>query len=309
MSQDENKRIGLVVGRESDWPSAFMAAVNERDEGIIAELVQLGGTLMDDIYPYAVIVDRMSHEVPYYRAYLQHAAVLGCYIIDNPFTWSVDNKFFGMALAKKLGLKIPRTAVLPNKNIDGDIAPDSFRNLVYPMNWQGIIDYVGVPAIFKDIRIGGRPAVYRVHSIDELIQRYDESGTRTMLLQQIVESDVHIHCFVIGRESVLLLRYSLADGRYLPGTISTSEGVGLHLAKDALTLTRAYGYDINMVEFVVKDGQVYVINSTNPTPVMDKALMDPEQFAWCVRKIADIAISRVRRPLPQRAIFEFEPKP
>lgn len=306
MSQDESKRIGLIVGREWDWPSAFMEAVNRREAGVTAELVKLGGTFMDEACTYDVIVDRMSHEIPYYRAFLKYAAINNTYVINNPFTWSADSKFFAVVLANRLGLASPRTVVLPNKHIEIEVVPDSFRNLTYPMDWQAIIDYVGVPAIFKDIHVGGRSPVHRVSNVDELIQRYDESGTRTKILQQVIESDHHVHCFVVGQEKVMALRYSPAHGRYLPDIIAGDDPVGQRLGQDALRLTHAYQYDVNMVEFVLKDDTVYVINGTNPAPEMDKELMTPEQFAWCVHEVAELAVQRARRPLRQRAIFTLE---
>ena len=306
MSQDESKRIGLIVGREWDWPSAFMDAVNRRESGVVADLVKLGGTFMDEACTYDVIVDRMSHEIPYYRAFLKYAAINNTYVINNPLTWSADSKFFGVVLANRLGFNSPRTVVLPNKHIEIEVVPDSFRNLTYPMDWQAIIDYVGVPAIFKDIHAGGRRPVHRVSNVDELIQRYDESGTRTKILQQVIESDDHIHCFVVGQEKVMALRYSQADGRYLPDVIAGDVRLGQRLGNDALTLTRAYQYDINMVEFVIKDDQVYVINGTNPAPEMDKELMTPEQFEWCVNEMAELALRRAHRPLRQRAIFTLD---
>jgi hypothetical protein len=70
MARGTEKRIGLIVGREWSFPPAFIKEVNEREEGVAAELVQLGGTRMDDPTNYAVLVDRISHEVPYYRSYL-----------------------------------------------------------------------------------------------------------------------------------------------------------------------------------------------------------------------------------------------
>lgn len=305
MSRDESKRIGLIVGREWDWPSAFMDAVNQRERGVTADLVKLGGTFMDEACTYDVIVDRMSHEIPYYRAFLKYAAINDTYVINNPFTWSADSKFFAVVLANKLGLASPRTVVLPNKHIEIEVVPDSFRNLIYPMDWQAIIDYVGVPAIFKDNQAGGRGIVHRVNNVDELIQRYDESGTRTKILQQVIESDVHIHCFVMGQTKVMGLRYSPAEGRYLPDIIAGDDPVGQQLGNDALRLTRAYQYDVNMVEFVVRGDEVYVINGTNPAPAMDKELMTPEQFEWCVNEIAELAVYRTRRPLQQRAIFSL----
>lgn len=299
-----HKRIGMIVGRERDWSSAFMDAVARLDMGVQAELVKLSGTFMDEPCPYDVIIDRMSHEVPYYRVYLEYAALQGAYIINNPFTWSADSKFFGLALVNRLGFVSPRTIVLPNKHVEKDMTPDSFRNLVYPMDWQGIIDYVGVPAIFKNINSGGRYAVHRVQSVDELIQRYDESGTLTMILQQVVEADQHIHCFVFGREKVVALQYLPDDGRYHDQNFSLDDTLGHQLIHQSLTLTRAYGYDVNMVEFVKSGDQLYVINCTNPAPVMNKALMTQTQFEHCLNEFARIAIDRAKRPYPQRSIFD-----
>ncbi len=298
------KRIGMIVGRERDWSQAFMDAVVSLDMGVQAELVKLSGTFMDEPCPYDVIIDRMSHEVPYYRVYLEYAALQGAYIINNPFTWSADSKFFGLALVNRLGFTSPRTIVLPNKHIEKDMTPDSFRNLVYPMDWQSIIDYVGVPAIFKNINSGGRHAVHRVHSVDELIQRYDESGTLTMILQQVVEAEQHIHCFVFGRETVVTLQYLPDDCRYHTQTLSLDDELGRQLVHQSLTLTRAYGYDVNMVEFVQHGDQLYVINCTNPAPVMNLELMTVEQFDHCLNEFARMAIDRAKRPYPQRSIFD-----
>lgn len=298
------KKIGMIVGRDQNWPQAFMDAIARMDMGIEAELVKLSGTFMDEPCPYAVIIDRISHEVPYYRIYLEHAALQGAYIINNPFTWSADNKFFGLALVNRLGFTTPRTIVLPNKHVEKDMAPESFSNLVYPMDWQGIIEYVGVPAVFKNINSGGRYAEHRVHSVDDLIQRYDESGTLTMVLQQIVAAEQHIHCFVFGHEKVMAFHYLPENGRYHPQIVSFEDKLGQQLVHQSLTLTRAYGYDVNMVEFVRQGDQLFVINCTNPAPIISKELMTDDQFDNCVEEFARIAIERAKRPYPQRSIFD-----
>jgi hypothetical protein len=118
---------------------------------------------------------------------------------------------------------------------------------------------------------------------------------------------MHIHSFVIGQEQTLLLRYDQGDGRYLPGVISTEDEIGQTLRRASLTLTRAYQYDINMVEFVLEeDGEPCVINSTNPAPVINRTLMTGEQFNWLVAAAADLVISRAKRPLPQQAILQLD---
>jgi hypothetical protein len=300
MSRNEKKVIGFIIGRERDLPEAVIAQVNSQYEDVTAEMVKIGGTFLDDIVPYDVIIDRMSHEIPYYRTYVKYAALQGCDVINDPFVWSNDSKFFAGALLRKLGLHTPRTMVLPNKEIAAETVPDSYRNLIYPMDWQAIVGYIGSPAIFKDVRSGGRRFAHRVNSVEDLIQRYDESGTRTMILQQVIESDQQIHCLVIGREKTMLMPYSLGAGRYLDSEPGLDERLKERVTSTALTIAEVYGYDINMSEYVVRDGEIYLINGTNPSPVMDRELMTAAQFDWIVREIAELAVSRARNPVPLR---------
>jgi hypothetical protein len=304
MGQENKERVGLIVGREKDWPTAFIEQMEARRVGITAELVKIGGTFMNEACPYSVIFDRMSQVIPYYRSYVKYAAMHGSYIINDPFVWSADSRFFATALVDRLGLQGPRTVVLPNKDIETPVVPDSFRNLEYPMNWEGIIEYVGVPAIFKETRSGGRRWAHRVNSVDDLIQRYDESGTRTMILQEIISDGKHIHCLVIGKETVMPLCYSRPDNRYLAEDALTDNPHAAKIISSAVAISQAYGYDINMVEYVLRDDQVYVINGTNPAPVIDKQLMTDHHFEWAVNETVSLAIKRIKEPLPQRLTFD-----
>ena len=306
MSDTSIKRnsIGLLVGRETDWPEAFIAAVKKKGSGVEAEYIKLGGTYMDDACPYPVIMDRMSHEIPYYRTYVKYAALNGAYVINNPFVWSADNRFFGTTVANRLGLRSPRTIVLPNKETDAETVPESFRNLLYPMDWEGIIEYVGVPAIFKEILSGGRRLSFRVRSVDELIQRYDESGTRTMILQEVIPGGEHVHCFVVGGADALIMQYSPEQNRYFPSHQLDDE-VADRVVESSIALSGAYGYDINLIEYNHRDGNLYVINSTNPSPLIDHQLMSDEQFDWIVDRTSDLALQRLVEPLPQRIPFNL----
>lgn len=308
MSREDKKLIGLIIGRERDLPEALTDTINAQHDDLHVEMVKMGGTYLDEVCPYRVIIDRMSHEIPYYRSYAQFAFLQGCYLINNPFTWATDTKFFAAALAKRYGWRTPRTIVLPNKDVATEVVPDSFRNLVYPMDWKGIIDFIGAPAIFKDVRSGGRRFAHRVHNVEELIQRYDESGTRTMLLQQVLDTDQHVHCLVIGQEKTLLLPYSLADNRYYDELIENDSLLGQQIIQASLMLTRLYRYDINMLEFVVVDDQLYVINGTNPSPLINQNLMTAKQFEWIVTEIAQLAVERARNPIPQLAPIELPPR-
>ncbi len=144
------KKVGLLCGREYSFPPAFIVRVNElgKKDGVAAEFVKLGGTRMGEPAEYSVIVDRISHEVEFYRGHLKHAVLQGTYVINNPFWWTADDKFFNYSVASKLGIAVPKTVLLPQKGYpsDVDITSESLHNLQYPMDWEGLLDYVGRPA-------------------------------------------------------------------------------------------------------------------------------------------------------------------
>lgn len=299
MPNDEPKKIGLLIGREWSWPNALINEINRRNEGVTAEFVKIGGTFMQGECPYDVIIDRMSHEIPYYRTYLKFAALNGCHVINNPFMTSADDKFFGIELINKMGGRTPRTVALPNKRVENENVPESFRNLEYPMDWQGIIDYVGVPAILKDINTGGRRLARRVHNVDELIRCYDESDTLSVVLQQVIETEIHIHCFVVGQEKVLATRYSLDEKKYLPDNGQLDSAIKEQTTSSAKHITEAYGYDMNMVEYVIHNGEPYLINPTNPVPDLDIKLLTPGHFNWTIKEMAGFAIGKALQPTNQ----------
>ncbi len=70
--------------------------------------IQIRGSLLG----YRVIIDRISHDIPFYRAYLKNAVLGGAIVINNPFWWGADDKFFNYALASKIGVAVPRTVIL-----------------------------------------------------------------------------------------------------------------------------------------------------------------------------------------------------
>ena len=204
------KRIGLLVGMENTFPGPFLDAVNAKGaaDGIVAELAVLGKVTEFDSPPrYSVIVDRISHEVGFYRAFLKSAAACGTIVINDPFWWEADEKFFECTLAHHLGVAVPRTVVLPNKDYQAGIVPEkSLRNLQYPLDWEAIVAYTGFPAVMKPNTGGGWRDVYIVHTMEELLRDYDQTGTKTMILQEFIDWEDYVRCVVIGGE-VLVFRY------------------------------------------------------------------------------------------------------
>ncbi len=133
------KRVGILTGREATFPESIIRSINEKGNGeVVAEMVKFGGIRIDEERKYDVIIDRISHEIPYYRATLKRMALEGTYVINNPFWWSADDKFFNFSLAAKIGIAIPKTVLLPQQNYIPDITSESLRNLEFPLDWEGI---------------------------------------------------------------------------------------------------------------------------------------------------------------------------
>ena len=167
-------KIGLMCGREYSFPPAFIERVNQlgAKDGITAEMVALGGTRMDEPSGYRVIVDRISHEVEYYRGAMKNAVLHGTYVINNPFWWTADDKFFNYAVMAKLGCAIPKTVLIPQKGYPADIDLDvrsRCGTCSIPIDWDGLLDYVGRPAILKPYSGGGWKHVYKVNDTRELL--------------------------------------------------------------------------------------------------------------------------------------------
>jgi hypothetical protein len=294
------KRIGLMVGREWSVPPALVDEVHRRLADVTVELVKIGAANMEEVPPYDVIIDRISHEVPYYRSYLKHAVVQGVTVVNNPFMWSADDKFFGATLATRVGVASPKTLALPNKTYVAGIVPDeSLRNLRYPLDWRAIVEFIGLPCILKDAHGGGWKEVYVCQSLDELIHHYDSSGLLTMVVQEFIRWDQFVRCLCIGQEEILPMKYDPRERRYLVEHAHLSPDLGARVVKDARTLVQALGYDMNSIEFAIRDGVPYAIDFMNPAPDMDINSLTPHYFDWVVRTMADMAIRLAQQPRPQ----------
>jgi len=297
---EQQKRVGLIVGREWSFPPAFIEEVNRRDEGVVAEFVKVGAPRMDEPCPYDVLIDRISHEVPFYRTYLKYAALNGVTVVNNPFMWSADDKFLGATLATKLGVAHPKTVVLPNKDyVPGIVHDESLRNLVYPLDWDAVLDYVGLPCILKDAHGGGWRDVYVCRSKAELLRHYDASGLLTMIVQEFIAWDHFVRCICLGREEVLPIKYDPRERRYHVEHDHLGPELGQRVVEDSLKLVRALGYDMNSMEWAIKDGVPYAIDFMNPAPDMDINSLTPHYFEWVVQHMADLAIRLAKQPRPQ----------
>lgn len=311
------KKIGILRGMENTFPEALILYINETysSKGVEASFVKLDGVAMNDVPEYSVILDRISHEVPFYRSYLKWASLKGTIVVNNPFWWSADDKFIDNVIAESVGVAVPKSVVLPHRQHPTNTQATSFRNLNYPIDWQRIFDYIGFPAFLKPFDGGGWRAVTRVETPEELFDAYNESGTDCMMLQEGIEFEEYYRCYGIGRKDVHVMRYNPTAPHHLRYHDVPAEPIAdkmlKKLKRDVLAICKALGYDMNTVELAVRDGIPYAIDFMNPAPDADYNSVGRENFEWVVKSVGkmlvDKAIKNTGKPSDFSANGMLEP--
>jgi glutathione synthase/RimK-type ligase-like ATP-grasp enzyme len=295
------KKIGVLFGKERSFPMALIEKINSRGiEGVVAEPVRIDKVIQGEADEYAVIFDRISQDVPFYRAYLKNAAISGTAVINNPFWWSADEKFFNNCLAVKIGVPVPKTVILPSYELPVDTTDQSFSNLAYPMDWEGIFNYVGFPAYMKPFAGGGWKNVYRLDSMEDFYQKHGETGQLVMMLQEEIIFDEYYRCYCIGGKDVRIMPYEPRNPHHLRYTSDfkpTAEKLK-QMEEIVLRINHYLGYDFNTVELALRDGIPYAIDFCNPAPDADLASVGEDNFAWVVETAANFALEKAMSHKP-----------
>ncbi len=296
------KKIGILFGMEDTFPQAFIDRVNQKaPKGITAEAVQIDKVVQNQLSDYAVIIDRISQDVPFYRAYLKNAALTGTAVINNPFWWSADDKFFNNALADQLGVPLPKTVLLPSAKHPDDTTSKSFRNLVAPLDWEGIFEYVGFPAYMKPYAGGGWKNVYRLEDKEEFFRTHPDTGQLVMLLQEEIVFEEYFRVYCLAGKEVRIMPYEPRNPhhlRYVTDGPPSSKKLLAKVKEYTIKLCQGLGYDFNTVEFAVKDGVPYAIDFGNPAPDADVNSVGLDNFEWVVEQSAKMAINYAKAYKP-----------
>jgi glutathione synthase/RimK-type ligase-like ATP-grasp enzyme len=289
------RKIGLLIGRERSFPDALIAEINRRNFGVHAEYIKLGPVSSKQFIEYSVILDRISHEVVFYQPYLKAVSLSGTVVINNPFWRLADDKFFGTALVERLGIAVPKTIILPSHSYPEDIIPESLSNLEYPINWQTAVEYTGLPAIMKPHWGGGWRDVHKIHSVDELLSIYNRTGRLCMMLQEFIDWQQYARCICIGKENILITNWDPRKPhfeRYRNVEQNIPRNLLEKIEADAIKINVALGYDMNTVEFGIRDGIPYAIDFMNSAPDFDISSLTEKYFPWVVNSMADLLILR-----------------
>lgn len=289
------KKIGVLHGKERSFPEAFVARVNSKAvPDIVAEPVHISKSMQGEPCGYAVIIDRISQDIPFYRTWLKNAALTGTAVINNPFWWSADDKYFNNCLMTKLDVPVPKTVILPSRDLPADTSDDSFSNLAFPLDWEAIFKYVGFPAYMKPFAGGGWKHVYRLTSSEDFFTKHNETGQLVMLLQEEIVFTEYYRCYCIGGKYVRIMSYEPRNPhhlRYVADFKPSAERLKL-MTEIVLKINKYLGYDFNTVELAVRNDVPYAIDFCNPAPDAERNSVGEENFEWVVETAANYAIEK-----------------
>jgi hypothetical protein len=125
-----------------------------------------------------------------------------------------------------------------------------------------------------------------------------------MTLQEFIHFDQFVRCYCIGQEEVMIMPYDptksyLSGEQYINNPNYLSTELAERITKDVRTICRALGYDINTVEFAIKDGVPYAIDFMNPAP--DAELISVGEFYhnWVTNAVTEMVFKRLEEPREQ----------
>ncbi|AXG14761.1 ATP-grasp domain-containing protein [Intrasporangium calvum] len=297
MAEPRTHLIGLLLGAEEDWPTAFeslLALVGPitTDDGVTHELTSERLTIepFDLRQPVRteLVIDRLAHWYYHPREWLKKAALVDdVYLLNSPFTFQSMEKHSAYCALMRLGLKVPQTVLVPYKN-PVDNVRWAYTSAKYnrPFDLKQLAGNLGYPLYMKPFDGGGWRGVSRIDDEQDLVRAYDESGEMLMHLQATIDYDVFARALSIGPETMVMNfrpeepmhnRYAVSHGFLSPSA-------GRETAALSRIVNAFFGWEFNSCEMLVKGDDVYPIDYANACP--DVAVTSLHYyFPWAIKAL------------------------
>jgi hypothetical protein len=321
---DTTHLIGLLLGTEEDWPTAFETLIGRlgpitdgagRVHRVQTERVTIEPFDLRDRPRHDLVIDRLAYWYYHPREWLKKAALMDdVYLLNSPFTFQSMEKHAAYCAMIRLGLKVPRTVLVPFKN-PPDNARYAYTAAKYnrPFDLDAIASDIGYPLFMKPYDGGQWIGVSRVRDAAELQQAYDASGERLMHLQESVESyDVFARSLSIGPET-MVMRFQPErpmHDRYAVDHAFLSPELGEEVVTIGRLVNAFFRWEFNSCETLVRGGDVYPIDYANASP--DVALTSLHYyFPWAMTALVKWTVFCVvtgrtpRLDLDTRRYFEI----
>ncbi|MGH2729423.1 MAG: ATP-grasp domain-containing protein [Actinomycetota bacterium] len=299
----KNHLIGLLLGTEEDWSTAFeelMRRSNPRIDfkgethSFSTERITIEPFDLRAVPRHALVIDRLAHWYYVPREWLKKAALMNdVYLLNNPFTFQSMEKHSAYCAMIRLGLKIPETWMVPHKKPPlNPRFPYTASRYNLPFDLEDVADNVGYPLYMKPFDGGAWVGVTRVRDARELHLQYDESGERLMHLQASIEDfDVFARSLSIGAETMVMRfdpdrpmhdRYRVEHGFLSPP-------VGREVVRIGRLVNAFFRWEFNSCETLIKGEEVHPIDFANACPDMSLISLH-YYFPWAIKTLAKWAI-------------------
>lgn len=292
-------KIGILT-YDDEWAQELIHELNLRLENVEARVIGISDISLFQPLEYKIILDRQSYLEPYLRCAMKHAALHGTYVINNPFSCSLDDKFFFYGIAEKLGMNVPRTLMLPPFNPDYE-----FGHVLPPVSWKWVEKEMKFPAVLKPVNGYAWRNVFFVNSIEELAEIYKQTDNETMILQERVEYGEYVRTFVVGKKHVLPVKYVPEERKYVYTKDFLSEEMRKKIERICVKLNTVLDYDINTVEIGIVGEKPYLIDFSNYVPEIRRYNLPEEYYHWIVEKIAKTIVDYARTDIRNKSMFLF----
>ncbi len=278
MTDRSRHLIGLLLGAEEDWPQAFEAllqrvgpvTIDGHEHEFGSRRLTIEPFDLNDSVRVGLVIDRLAYWYYHPREWLKKAALMnGTYLLNSPFTFQSMEKHSAYCAMLRLGLKIPRTVLVPYKN-PVDNVRWAYTSATYnrPFDLDAIADDLGYPLYMKPFDGGGWRGVSRINNQDDLHKAYDESGEMLMHLQATVEYDKFARALSIGAETMVMdfRPDEPMHNRYAVSHDFLSPAAGHEAVAISRIVNAFFGWEFNSCEMLVKGDSVHPIDYANACP-------------------------------------------
>jgi len=290
--------IGLLLGAEEDWPTAFEALARRlgvlhdaqgRSHSLRTERVTIEPFNLRDTVRQELVIDRLAYWYYHPREWLKKAALMDdVYLLNSPFTFQSMEKHSAYCAMLRLGMNVPETVLVPYKN-PVDNARWAYTSAKYNREFDldAVAESLGYPLFMKPFDGGGWRGVSMIRDRESLHQAYDDSGEMLMHLQQAVSGyEVFARALTIGPETMVMdfRPDQPMHRRYAVSHDFLSPQVGAEAVTIAQTVNAFFRWEFNSCEMLVRDGVVYPIDYANACP--DVAVTSLHYyFPWAIKSL------------------------
>jgi hypothetical protein len=252
---------------------------------------------------YRVIVDRLSFQDPFLRQFVMDASLKGCYVINNPFSSEIINKIHEQKLAKSIGIRVPKTIVLPRMNPDPDVK-DSARE----PNWEDLRKKISLPCIVKTYNGYAWENVFVAASYREVENLYNAMKfSHILLVQEKIEYTAYFRVFCLNKKDVLICKWDpkpMGLGVYSHPDKKLIETYGQRLSDASIKMNSMLDLDINAIEFCIdEEGDIVMIEAMNEVPDINKNFLPADFYGWLVDRFAKCILEKQGSQETNRSIF------